>query len=165
MTMNGQWVKSAVIAIVLTLAATGCSPSAASVLPTQPPPTQALEVLASKVEDVVGVWQGRTCLGHKTHTEYTKEGTFCVTVVSGDAKGMRSDQGKFWFEGTQFKIETEGGSCLTAQGEMITCIGTYQVYVTKQGDKPVKLRFVAVDDQYAARRSTTHNRTFPPVEP
>lgn len=163
--MNGQWVKSAVIAIVLTLAATGCSPSAASVLPTQPTPTQPMEVLASKVEDVVGVWRGQTCMGHKTHTEYTKEGTFCVTVISGDAKGMRSDQGKFWFEGTQFKIESEGGSCLTAQGEMITCIGTYQVYVTKQGDKPVKLRFVAVDDQYAARRSTTHNRTFPPVEP
>ena len=162
--MNGQWVKSAVIAIVLTLAATGCSPSAASVLPTQPPPTQALEVLASKVGDVVGVWQGKTCLGHETHTEYTKEGTFCVTVVEGDAKGMRSDQGKFWFEGTQFNIESEGGSCLTVQGEVITCTGTYQVYVTKQGDKPVKLRFVAVDDQYAARRSTTHNVRFPLVE-
>lgn len=163
--MKGPWVKSAVIAMALTLAATGCSPSAASVPPTQPPPTPTPEVLASKVEDVVGLWLGKTCLGHRTHTEYTQEGTFCVTVVSGDAKGMRSDQGKFWFEGTQLKIESEGGLCLTAQGEMIACIGTYQVYVTKEGEKPVKLKFVALDDQYTARKSTMHNTIFPLVEP
>jgi hypothetical protein len=163
--MNAQCLKPAVIAIVLTLAATGCSPSAASLPPTQPPPTPAPEILATKAEDIVGLWQGKTCLGHITHTEYTKEGTFCVTVVNGDAKGMKSDQGKFWFEGSQLKLESEGGTCLTAQGETITCIGTYQVYVTKQADKPVKLKFVAVDDQYTTRRSTTHNRTFPLVEP
>ena len=162
--MNVQCLKSAVIAVVLTLAATGCSPDAASLPPTQPPPTQAPEILASKAEDIVGLWQGKTCLGHISHTEYTKEGTFCVTVVNGDAKGMKSDQGKFWFEGSQLKLQSEGGTCLTAQGDTITCIGIYQVYVTKQGDKPA-LKFVVVEDPYYDRRADMHKKTWSFVEP
>jgi hypothetical protein len=149
---------SAIVLVALPLSACGV-PSPTPV----PTPTVVPEVLASKAEDVVGVWLLDAGSEGEYHLEYTKEGTYSTTAVSGPYKGATFDAGKFWFEGTQLKFESSGG-CLTAQGETKPCIGTYQVYVTKQGDKPA-LRFVVVEDQFADRKSVLHNRKWSLVEP
>jgi len=92
----------------------------------------------------------------------TEEGTFRSTAVGGDFDGVEIDAGKFWFEAAQLKFES---ICLTSQGEVIDCIGTCQVYVTKQGDKPVQLRFTVVDDLYSDRKQSLNRKKLPLVEP
>jgi hypothetical protein len=149
---------SAIVLVTLTLSACG-APSPTPV----PTPTVVPEVLASKAEDVVGVWFLDGGSEGEFHLEYTKEGTYSLTAVSGSVKGGTFDAGKFWFEGTQLKFESTE-DCLTAQGETKPCIGTYQVYVTKQGDKPA-LRFVAVEDQFFSRKDALRYRKWSLVEP
>jgi hypothetical protein len=152
---------SAIVLVALTLSACG-APSPTPV----PTPTVVPEVLASKAEDVVGVWLLDAGSEGEYHLEYTKEGTYSTTAVSGPVKGATFDAGKFWFEGTQLKFESSesSGGCLTQQGETKPCIGTYQVYVTQQGDKPT-LRFVAVEDQFFNRKDMLPYRKWSLVEP
>jgi hypothetical protein len=147
--------------------------AAAQATPTSAPtptskPTVALspEVLASKAEDLIGVWLVNLIQGAgKGHLEFTAKGTYTASGVSGAAKGSVIDAGKFKVEGGQLKLEPDGG-CLDVQGHSITpCIGVYQVYVRKQGDQPAQLRFVAVDDNSWDRKQTLHNRTLTLVEP
>jgi hypothetical protein len=155
----------AIVAVLVALMLSACGTQPPTPAPTA---TVAPEVLASKAEDVIGVWLGRHYHSDiEIHVEYTKEGTFRRMVVSEIDKNRLSDQGKFWLEGTQLKLESAGGRCLTQKGEALTCIGTYQVYVTKEGDKPVKLRFVAVEDKDYDRRIflRTLNKYHYKVEP
>jgi hypothetical protein len=148
---------SAIVLVALTLSACGAPP------PTPvPTPTVVPEVLASKAEDVVGVWLLDAGSEGEYHLEYTKEGTYSTTAVSGPVKGATFDTGKFWFEGTQLKLESTGG-CFTMQGTK-PCIGIYQVYVTKKGDKPA-LKFVVVEDPFYDRRADMHKKTWSFVKP
>jgi hypothetical protein len=158
-------VATQVLAMVQSLAMAALTLSACGAPAPTPAPTPTVvpEVLASKPEDVVGVWLLDAGSEGEYHIEYTKEGTFSTTAVSGPMKGATFDAGKFWFEGTQLKFESSEG-CLTAQGETIPCIGAYQVYVTKQGDKPA-LKFVVVEDQFADRKTVLPFRKWSLVKP
>jgi hypothetical protein len=149
---------SAIVLVALLLSACG-APSPTPV----PTPTVVPEVLASKAEDIIGVLTITVPGEPELQLEFTKEGTYSIGGGSGSYKGATFDAGKFWFEGTELKLESTEG-CLTAQGETKPCIGTYQVYVTKQGDKPA-LRLVMVGDQYADRKLVLHKRTCPLVKP
>jgi hypothetical protein len=143
---------SAIVLVALTLSACG-APSPTPV----PTPTVVPEVLASKAEDIIGALPITAPGEPELQLEFTKEGTYSIAAVSGSYKGATFDAGKFWFEGTELKFESTDG-CLTAQGETIPCIGTYQVYVTRRGDKPA-LKFVMVEDQLADRKTILHKRT------
>ena len=101
------------VLVALVLSACGTQPPAAT-----PTATVAPEVLASKARDVIGVWLG-IFEGLKRHLEFMKEGTFRRVEVSG---GTKTDEGEFWFAGTQLKLESAGGRCETMQGEVITCL-------------------------------------------
>jgi ketosteroid isomerase-like protein len=134
-------------------------------------PTAALspEVLATKAEDVIGVWYAklRDLMGSTTeaHLEFTAKGTYTIIGISGDAKGVPIDHGKFKIEGGQLKFESDGG-CVDVQGKsIIPCIGVYQIYVAKQGDKPVLLRFVVVEDKAPDRKLAFDKLKLPRVEP
>ena len=149
---------SAIVLVALTLSACG-APAPTSV----PTPTVVPEVLASKAQDIIGALPITVPGEPELQLEFTKEGTYSIAAVSGSYKGATFDAGKFWFEGTQLKFESTGG-CLTAQGETIPCIGTYEVYVTKRGDKPA-LKFVVVEDQFADRRFVLPQGKWSLVEP
>ena len=191
--MKGQW-KEILLTILLALAwmAAGCSanttpppttqpptsvpptatqpPPTATQLPptaTQPPPTATQPPPTTTVApDIVGTWQVKLLDGAGTgHLEFTKEGTYSVKGVDGDAKGATIDAGKFWFEGAQLKLETTGG-CLDLQGKLISnCIATYRVSVEKQGSKPTQLKLTVVSDPASDRKNTLQNKTLPWVEP
>jgi hypothetical protein len=149
---------SAIVLVALLLSACG-APSPTPV----PTPTVVPEVLASKAEDIIGAFSITAPGEPELQIEFTKEGTFSIGGGSGSYKGATFDAGKFWFEGAELKLESTEG-CLTAQGETKPCIGTYQVYLTKQGDKPT-LKFVMVEDQSVDRKLVLHKRTCPLVKP
>ncbi len=120
------------------------------------------EVLASKSEDLIGVWLVNLIQGSgKGHFEFKRDGTYSVIGVSGAAEGAPIDSGKYKIEGGQLKLDT---NCITVKGDVIPCIAVYEVYVTRQGGKPVVLRFVAVNDQGADRKQTLNNRKVTWVE-
>jgi hypothetical protein len=149
---------SAIVLVALLLSACG-APSPTPV----PTPTVVPDVLASKAEDIIGALPITAPGEPEFQLEFTKEGTYSIGAVSGSYKGTTMVTGKFWFEGTELKLESTDG-CLTAQGETKPCIGTYQVYVTKKGDKPA-LKFVMVEDQFADRKFMLHKKTWPLVKP
>ncbi len=141
----------------------------AAMAPTPTPkPTVALspEALATKAEDVVGVWLVKLIDNSgEANLEFTAKGTYTIKGVRGDATGAMIDSGKFKVEGGQLKFEPDGG-CLDVQGNSVSpCIGVYQVYVAKQGDKPALLRFVAVEDKANDRKRTFDKKQLPRVEP
>jgi hypothetical protein len=121
-----------------------------------------LEVLASKPEDVVGVWLVNLIAGAgKGHLEFKADGTYNAVGVSGAAAGAPIDSGKYTIEGNQLKLDT---TCITVKGDVIPCVPIYQVYVTRQGGRSVMLRFVAIDDQGADRKQTLNNQKLKLVE-
>ena len=148
---------SAIVLVALTLSACG-APAPTSV----PTPTVVPEVLASKAQDIIGALPITVPGEPELQLEFTKEGTYSIAAVSGSYKGATFDAGKFWFEGTQLKLESTGG-CSTVQGTK-PCIGIYQVYVTKKGDKPA-LKFVVVEDPFYDRKADMHNKTWSFVKP
>ena len=133
-----------------------------------PKPTVALspEAPAAKAEDVIGVWLVKLIdNAGEAHLEFTAKGTYTSKGVRGDAQGAMIDSGKFKVEGGQLRFEPDGG-CVDVQGNSITpCIGVYQVYVARQGDKPALLRFVAVEDKAWDRKRTLDKKTLARVEP
>ncbi|MBI5954994.1 MAG: hypothetical protein HY865_25325 [Chloroflexi bacterium] len=161
--MKKHWRELIIFALVLLLTTVGCGQSAT---PTPlPPPTDVPEVLASKNEDVLGVWLMTSPpsdpLGPSDqHVEYRADGARIATIISGMHKGYRAEA-KFWLEGGLLKIHNPQGT-----GEAnSTSIGTYQVYVTKRGGMPVQLRFVVVDDAYVNRKDRMTYKPSMRVEP
>ncbi len=121
------------------------------------------EVLASKAGDVIGVWSIRLIQGAGVgHFEFKPDGTYSIVGVSGDAAGVPIDSGKYEIKDNQLKLLD--ANCMTVKGDVIPCVPIYQVYVTRQGGKPVVLRFVAIDDKGADRKQTLDNRKLTLVE-
>ena len=94
---------------------------------------------------MLGVWLVISASG-ESHWEHTANGERYATAISGALKGLKTTA-KYWFEGGLYKIQYPQAN----PEPNSTAIGTYQVYVTKQGGKAVQLRFVMVDDSYTAR--------------
>ncbi|CAG0943245.1 hypothetical protein ANRL1_01259 [Anaerolineae bacterium] len=120
------------------------------------------EVMATKNEDVLGVWLMISpptdhLYPAEHHIEHAADGARNSIIISGIWKGEKT-YGKFWFEGGLFKTQYNQG---VGQGPSI---GVYQVYVTKQGGKSVQLRFVAVDDPLDRKMRMTY-KPLSRVEP
>ena len=134
--------------------------------PAKPTVVLSPEVLVSQAQDIVGVWLVKLIDNSgEAHLEFTAKGTYTIKGISGDAQGAPIDSGTFKVEGGQLRFEPDGG-CVDVQGNSINpCIGIYQVYVAKQGDKPALLRFVAVEDKANDRKRTFDKKQLPCVEP
>ncbi len=152
--MKKHWGELIIFALALLLTAAACAPSAT------PSPSVEPEVLATKNEDIAGVWlqvlppSGELGPG-EVHAEYLADGSGVGTVISGKFAGTKSNI-KFWFEGGLYKTQQPSGD---------TRIGTYQVYVSKRGGKSVQLRFVAVDDPNVGRKDRLTYKPLTRVEP
>ena len=144
-------------------------PPTPTAIPPTPAPTTARagesEVPATKPEDVLGVWlviysPNDRFASSENHWEHTADGDRIATGITGALKGYKT-VAKYWFEGGLYKIQYP-----TSTGEAnSTAIGTYQVYVTKQGGKAVQLRFVVVDDGYVQRIDRMTYKPWARVEP
>jgi len=150
-----RWFRTLpVVALSLAFILAACaSPTPTPTPRPAPTPTAEPEVLATKNQDVVGVWlmissPSDAMNPTRWHIEHTLEGARNHTNISGLGVGTHGE-GKFWFEGGLYKVEIPAG---TGDANS-TAVGTYQVYVTKRAAKPVQLRFVAVDDPYVERKN------------
>jgi hypothetical protein len=91
--------------------------------------------IASKVEDVVGVWESRF-QGSVAYMHFMPDGTFELTDSVGSLESRLYVFGKFWFEGTEFRVDDSG--CRDP--------GTYEVRVLGQEDKRIQLTFTGIKD-------------------
>ena len=151
------------VLLLAVLAACAAPKPTATPVPT-PTPTAEPEVLATKNEDVVGIWLMVTSPSDPMHPtkwliEHTLDGARNYTNISGLGIGTHGE-GNFWFEGGLYKVQIPQGT----EDANSTGIGTYQVYVTKRAGKPVELRFVVVDDPYVERKNRLTYKPLTRVE-
>ena len=152
------------LCVIALVACAAPAPTATPVPPTAVPkpnaaPVGGSEVQASKSEDVLGVWLVISASG-ESHWEHTANGERYATAISGALKGFTTTA-KYWFEGGLYKIQYPQAN----PEPNSTAIGTYQVYVTKQGGKAIQLRFVVVEDQYTQRVDRMIFKPWTRVEP
>lgn len=107
--------------------------------PPRPTDTPPPEAIASKVEDVVGVWKS-LFEGRVAYMHFKPDGTFNLTKAVEELSTSYVT-GKFWFEGTVFHVDDE-----LCRGP-----GTYEVRVLKEGDKRIQLTFVKIKDSCRER--------------
>jgi len=111
-----------------------------------PAAAETAEVPISSTQDVVGVWVIQTSVG-RMNMELTANGLVRI-FGSADCPSC-NDQGEFAVEGSQIHW---------LSGE---CDAYYDVFVTKENDQPVSLRFDLVGrDCYADRRRSLDNQTL-----
>ncbi len=115
-----------------------------------PAPTLAPEMPISSLEDVVGAWQ--ISVGYDLIVwQILPDGSFIVDD--------NTSRGTLAVEGSQVHFLTES-FCPSAQE------ARYEVYVVKQADKPVRLRFVLVgEDGCVDREDALAGETLLPATP
>lgn len=124
------------IGLLLLLGCAACAPSG---------PT-----LASKIEDLVGVWH-RTELWYRAaevYIEFKEDGTYHIASAPEELESHPLNEGEVWFEGAQLywkDVDAVGGwrVCLGRDRE----IGIYEVQLVANGN----LKFVNVEDKCGGR--------------
>jgi ketosteroid isomerase-like protein len=96
------------------------------------------EVLASVSSDIVGTWTYYLG-GVPGPVEFNRDGGFCIR----DARGAIGDRAQFRFDGELLLIETKNPGAIAYCG---SGIGSYVVFLTREGDKTVGLRFHEILD-------------------
>lgn len=109
--------------VVLVLALTCCLLASCQLLAT-PTAAPSEPVLATRVEQVVGVWHSRRHV-----IQFNRDGTYGVDEADPQPCSSCGVEGRFWFEDTHFVVEDSGGSqaCFARQ------IGRYEVTVAARG--------------------------------
>ena len=97
------------------------------------------EVLASASSDVVGTWIGYLG-GDPGYVEFNPDGGFSIIDAADGAIG---DRAQFRFDGELLLVETRNPSAIAYCG---SGIGSYVVFVTREGDRAVGLRFHEILD-------------------
>jgi len=100
------------------------------------------EFIASKVEDLVGIWETRFG-GRVAYMQFEADGTLNLasTVEMLKQRATLILSGTFWFEGAVFHMKDNH----------VYGTGTYEVRVQKDEDKPIHLSFVVIDDPSRGR--------------
>jgi hypothetical protein len=140
--------------------------TATSLAPPKPKVALSAEVPVGAVADVVGVWLVKFIdNAGDGHLEFTPGGTYTIQGVSGAAQGATVDSGKFTVEGGRLTLDPDGG-CLDPKGTSVDpCLGTYEVYVARQGDRSAQLRFVVEEDKSWDRTLTFNKKVLSRAEP
>lgn len=112
-------------------------------------PTPSGPTLASKIEDLVGVWHRTELAAVEVYIEFKEDGT-CrfATVPDSELELHPLMGGEFWFEGTQlhWKVFDAVGTwraCLAEDRQ----VGIYQVELLPNGN----LKFVKIEDKCGDR--------------
>jgi hypothetical protein len=114
--------------------------------------TKKEEVIASKVEDLVGIWESQY-MGAVAYMQFEADGTFNLASTIEKLKTDPIAYGTFWFEGTVFN---------TKDNLAPKC--SYEVRVQKEGDRPIHLSFTVIDEPHPPRaQDLTKGMTW--VEP
>jgi hypothetical protein len=141
------------------------TPTSTPLLPTETPtpePTKDLpEVPVTKWEDLVGTWTVDKLRNFTT--KYKADG---ITQVI-DKGGQVFETDLCSFEGDVLSCSSDYCSKVDADtGKVITftCIGKYRVFITKDGDIPVRLRYELIEDLNTTRAGMLTQWTWVWVE-
>lgn len=143
--------------------ATSLPPTPTSLPPTQTPaplpsPTLLPEELASTNADIVGTWKGWWSDKTSVYLEI-KDGTIFRTLFPN---GNEIARGYYTFEDGLFTFRTDSGP----NSGYCDPHADYEVYVTKQADQPIALRFVLVgEDDCVDRKEYLDGKTLQLLEP
>lgn len=134
----------AVMVSLAVLALAGCAEST----------TDNGEIVASRTEDIAGIWM---CTYHESggyYTQFNEDGTY-NTAASIDELETPFQWGPFWFEGTVFNID----------GVAKSGLGRYEIRVRREGGEAVELFFIVVDDIWPRRAADFTANGWSRVEP
>jgi len=120
-----------------------------SLVPCTTGATSPCDLIATKAEDIVGVWKQYlnnpvlNALGGVAYIRYNADGTYNIAdSVENTVKPFKNyPAGTFKFDGAQFIIAAIPGAPAPCDGP-----GVFQLRVLKYGDKPVALRYVVISD-------------------
>lgn len=121
------------------------SPESLAKFPPPPEPTPAVpatsEVIASKIEDIAGIWDSRV-LYERGYHHFKPDGTLVIayTFEELETNPVFSEPSKYWFEGTTFHVDDFCGH------------GTYEITMTIENDQPIKLHFKKLEDPCEQRK-------------
>jgi ketosteroid isomerase-like protein len=123
-------------------------------------PTPSPETLAASLDELIGTWQGRWSDTHVILFEVKEGGRSRTYFTNGDD----IDRATLKFENGKLIFPTVTGTVPVICKENPR--GEYTVYVTKQGEKIVQLRFELVGEDYCAdRKEFLNGRKLTPVKP
>lgn len=94
------------------------------------------EFIASKIEDLVGIWEMRFT-GEVAYMQYKADGTWRLSQTIEELGSKPIARGTFWFEEKTYHHK----------GSLLEVIGRYEVRVQKEGDTPIRLSFITIEDQ------------------
>ena len=128
--------------VTVSVLAACAGPSAPTATPTPEPTPTPVEVIADKVEDLVGIW---ACIlwGEGAYVQFLADGSLRMAQTVEDLENDWFGSGEFWFEGTVFNESTD-----YCAGK-----GTYEVRLVREGGKTVALRWKAIEDPCSDRRT------------
>jgi len=138
------------------------TPTPLPLTPTSLPPTEtpalSPEVLAGSIADLVGTWKGRWSDKTSVYLEI-KDGTIFRTLFPN---GDEIARGYYTFDDGLFTFRTDSGP----NSGYCDPHADYEVYVTKQADQSVALRFVLVgEDDCVDRKDYLDGKTLQLLEP
>jgi pimeloyl-ACP methyl ester carboxylesterase len=97
------------------------------------------EFVASKIEDIVGIWESRF-IGAVAYMQYKADGTFKLAQsLEKLSQEILDISGTVWFEGTVLYVKDVYGQ------------GTYEVRVQKEGNTPTHLTYIVIADPVSDR--------------
>lgn len=140
--------KVFILLVVLGLAVS-CAPTPTPE-PTATPKPETVEMTVTKLEDMVGVWQG----SDMGALQFNADGSVLLCESLEGLPDLCS-HGECRFEGAELVFADADGS-----GE-----GSYSVQLKTHADKPVSLSFSAVTDPFADRRAILTQRVWHWIEP
>jgi hypothetical protein len=129
----------------------------------KPTPTFEPPVLASSVNDIIGVWHFG-CNVNDVHVEYKMDGTSVFTLALPSSPNISpvAFQNKYTFDSGTIKWT---GPC-TGSDPTKSCTAVYKIYVIKQAGKIAKIKYELIsDDDKGGSRSCIPGRTATRVEP
>jgi len=112
------------------------------------------EVLVSAPSDLFGSWTYHV-LGEQAVLQFNRDGRFFIR----DPEGKYGNRAQFRFVGGLLLIETQNPAI---RDYCENSIGSYVVFVTRAGDKPVGLRFHEIHDLCESRSSILTGEVLTP---
>jgi hypothetical protein len=131
------------------------------------PPVKA-PVPAHAPADVIGFWKTHYPAANIDLTlEFRPDGTFDLNEIGASGHPVDKFEGTYNVSDGQLILDADRCNKWIAAGqvEYFHCQGIYEVYSSLQGDTPVKLRFVLIEDGDPERAGWFMDRTLYLVTP
>jgi len=137
-----------------------------SAVTAEPSPTFEPEIVATKPEDIAGVWflkwrSTGSLARFDAHLTFTSDATFSMDDFTN---GMHIFDGRLLFQ--DGKVSLDSDECYDEiKAAFFHCTMTFTIYATIQDGKPIRIRFVAPADAKGIFFTNVKNKTLQLAQP